>query len=111
MSKFHNEKMVVGDQIFDSRHEYARWRELQLMQRAGEIADLKRQVKYELLPVFRDENGKILERAVNYVADFVYTDLRDGCTQVEDAKGMRTKEYIIKRKMMLHKYGIRIMEV
>ena len=53
----------------------------------------------------------MIERAVNYVADFVYTDLKTGQKIVEDAKGAKTKEYIIKRKLMLHVHGIRIREI
>ena len=103
-SKYGNMKVVVENQIFDSGREYRRWVELNLLQRAGEISELKRQVKYELIPA---QEG---ERACNYTADFVYKD-RDGKTVVEDAKGCRTKEYIIKRKLLLQKFGIRISEV
>ena len=66
------------------------------------IKDLELQVKFELVP----KNGK--ERAVNYKADFVYTE--NGKKVVEDCKGVRTKEYIIKRKLMLDRYGIEILE-
>lgn len=109
MSKFGNEKIVEGNLIFDSKKEYARWKELQLLQRAGEISSLERQVKYELIPTQKDEKGNVIEKAVNYIADFRYTENWE--IIVEDAKGMRTKEYIIKRKLMLWRYGIRIREV
>lgn len=102
-SKYHNEKVVKDGLIFDSEREYKRWCELRLMEKAGVIADLKRQVKYQLIPA---QEG---ERACNYVADFVYTE--KGKTVVEDAKGCRTKEYVIKRKLMLWLHGIRIVEV
>jgi hypothetical protein len=78
------------------------------MQRAGVISDLRLQVPYELIPAQRID-GKVVERAVNYIADFVY--MENGVTIVEDAKGCRTKEYILKRKMMLWRHGIRIREV
>lgn len=71
---------------------------------------MQRQVRYELVPAQRDEDGNVLERACFYVADFVYTDA-DGRTVVEDVKGFRTKEYLIRRKLMLFRYGIRIQEV
>mgnify|MGYP002519560608 CR=1 FL=1 len=88
---------------FDSKAEYHRWCELRLLERAGKISRLKRQVKYELIP---KQDG---ERACNYVADFVYID-SDGNTVVEDTKGVRTDAYKIKRKLMLYKYGIKIKE-
>lgn len=91
-----------------------------LLERAGEIKDLKRQVKFELIPSQREPDtigkrggvhkGKVIENAVNYIADFVYTDCRSGVQVVEDSKGMRTKDYIIKRKLMLYRHGIRILE-
>ncbi|MDR1138331.1 MAG: DUF1064 domain-containing protein [Clostridiales bacterium] len=87
--------------VFDSKREYNRWCELRLLERCGAIKGLTRQVKFELLP-----KGKY--RAVTYVADFVYMD--SGKQVVEDAKGVKTKEYIIKKKMLYHKYGIDIKE-
>ena len=74
------------------------------------IKDLSRQVKFVLIPSQRDENGKVIERECSYKADFMYYD-EAGETIVEDVKGFRTKEYIIKRKLMLYQYGIRIREV
>lgn len=52
---------------------------------------------------------KLIERGVYYIADFVY--YRDGEYIVEDTKGVRTKDYIIKRKLMLYVHGIKIKEV
>lgn len=109
-SKYGNEKVTFDGMTFDSEAEFRRWRELCLMAQAGEIGDLQRQVRYELVPAQRDEDGNVLERACFYVADFVYTDA-DGRTVVEDVKGFRTKEYLIRRKLMLFRYGIRIQEV
>lgn len=80
------------------------------MERSGQITGLKRQVKFELLPAQRDGNGKVVERAVSYVADFVYKDKQDNLV-VEDTKGIRTKEYIIKRKLMLFFHEIKIQEI
>lgn len=89
------------------------------MEAAGTISELREQVKYNLLPAQyepdiitatgKHKRGRCIERAVDYVADFVYIDA-DGKEVVEDSKGMRTKDYIIKRKLMLHRYGIRIIE-
>lgn len=81
---------------------------MRLLERAGAITGLERQKRYELIPSQR-LNGKTVERPVTYIADFVYTE--NGRTVVEDVKGMKTKEYIIKRKLMLYLHGIRIKEV
>lgn len=110
-NKYGAKKIVVGGESFDSRMEARRWRELVLLQRAGEISDLERQVKFTLIPAQKDENGSVIERAVTYIADFVYHDERTGEMVVEDAKGMCTKDYIIKRKLMLWVHGIRVREV
>lgn len=107
--KYHNFKFTTSDGNFDSRREYDRWCELKLLQRAKEISGLKRQVRYELIPA-QKINGKVVERKCEYIADFVYQD-KYGNTVVEDAKGFKTKDYIIKRKLMLHRYGIHIREV
>lgn len=93
---------------FDSVKEYRRFCELSLIERSGAITDLQRQVKFELIPSQRID-GKVVERPCTYVADFVYKE--DGKTVVEDTKGVKTKDYIIKRKLMMHVYGIRIKEV
>lgn len=108
MAKYGNRKIVRDGIEFDSIKECQRYCELKLMQRAGVISDLQLQVPFELIPAQRID-GKVVERAVNYIADFVYT--QNGQTVVEDTKGMRTKEYIIKRKLMLYVHGIRIVEV
>lgn len=103
MSKYGNIKTTTSDGIrHDSIKEANRWCELNLLQRAGLISDLKRQVKYELIP---KQEG---EKALRYVADFVYTE--NGKTVVEDSKGYRTDVYKIKRKLMLYRYGIKIRE-
>lgn len=109
MSKYNSKKTVVDGQKFDSKKEARRYQELLLLEKAGEIKNLSRQVKFVLIPSQRDENGKVVERECSYKADFTY---EEGIkTVVEDVKGFRTKEYIIKRKLMLWRYGIRIREV
>ena len=113
-SKYNAKKVTVDGMTFDSRREANRWYELKMLERAGDIKNLRRQVKYELTPAFRDYDGKVFERASSYIADFVYEQaLPMGLakTVVEDVKGHRTKEYVLKRKMMMDKYGIRIKEV
>ena len=107
-SKYHSKKTVVDGVEFDSRKEARRYSELLLLERAGAITELERQVKYELLPSQRID-GKVVERPVSYVADFQYK--QDGKTVVEDTKGFKTKEYIIKRKLMLWVHGIKIREI
>lgn len=94
---------------YASRKEHRRANELKLMQRAGIISDLREQVAYEIIPTQRDTSGKIIERACSYIADFVYID-KEGNLIVEDTKGMRTDVYRIKRKLMLHIHGIKILE-
>lgn len=123
MRKYGNKKITVDGVTFDSKKEYLRWCELRLLERAGQIADLQRQVKYELIPAQYEEferystktgkrlkNGtRCVEKECSYIADFVYQ--QNGQTVVEDTKGYRTEAYIIKRKLMLHIHGIRIREV
>lgn len=107
MSKYHNKRIVTPDGKFDSKREYERWCELKLLQRAGNISGLKRQVRYNLVPIQRAKGRS--ERAIDYIADFVYS--KEGNTIVEDVKGKRTPEYVIKRKLMLYVHGIAIEEV
>ena len=105
--KYHSRKITKDGITYDSVREYRRLVELQLLERAGKISKLQRQVKYELIPTQRVD-GKVVERPVTYVADFVYQE--NGQLVVEDSKGFKTKDYIIKRKLMLSVYGIRIKE-
>ena len=107
MSKYHSKKITANGQTFDSQREYRRFRELLLLERARAITGLQRQVKFELIPSQRI-GGKVVERACSYVADFVY--IENGQKVVEDAKGYKTPEYIIKRKLMLWVHGIQIRE-
>lgn len=122
--KYGNIKIMVDGIQFDSKREAARYQELRLLERAGRISGLQTQVKYVLIPTQRTasfelyksgpkkgmrKSGKVLENECAYIADFVYT--QDGSEIVEDAKGMRTAVYRIKRKLMLERYGIQIQEV
>ena len=93
--------------------ERKRGAELELLQLEGIISDLQKQVTYELIPAhYEVVNGKwkCIERACTYRADFVYYDVENKQLVVEDSKGFRTKEYIIKRKLMLFVHGIKIKE-
>lgn len=119
MTKYHNRKVRRDGLTFDSKKEHKRYNELLLLQQAGEIKNLRRQVKFVLIPTQREPNiigprggvkkGKLLEHECSYIADFVYD--KNGEMVVEDTKGVRTKDYIIKRKLMLNVYGIRIREI
>ena len=119
-NKYKSHKTSANGVIFDSKKEYNRYIELTLLSRSGAIKGLKRQVKFELIPAQYEpdiinprgkaKKGKLIERAVSYIADFVYTD-ETGKTVVEDTKGFRTKDYIIKRKLLLYMHGIRIKEI
>lgn len=108
VAKYHNRITRRNGNTYDSAKEARRHAELLLLEKAGAIQELQRQVRYTLLPVQRVE-GKVVERACTYIADFVYTE--NGAVVVEDVKGYRTPEYIIKRKLMLYIHGIRVREV
>lgn len=123
-NKYGSRKVMRDGLVFDSMAEYRRWRELLLLERAGKIQDLQRQVPYELIPAQYEEiptgeyyvrgerkgQEKVkrvcVEQSVVYVADFVYTE--DGRQIVEDTKGFETKDFIIKRKLMLWVHGIKL---
>ena len=119
-SKYRNTKVVVDGIEFASKKESKRYKNLLLLMNAGEITDLQLQVPFELIPAQKEpptlgpkggvHPGKTIERSVIYVADFVYKD-KEGNTVVEDTKGFRTPEYVIKRKLMLWKFGITIREI
>lgn len=115
---------------FASKREERRFQELRLLERAGVIADLRRQVKYVLIPAQRERGteiitrgknkgrykpGKLIEKECSYYADFVYQNVNTGKLVVEDAKGYRDGQayalFTIKRKLMLQVYGIRVREV
>jgi hypothetical protein len=115
-------------QVFDSQKERDRWCILRLLERAGRISDLKRQVTFELIPTQREAStevykggpqkglpkpGAVIEKSCSYVADFVYFD-EQGNNVVEDTKGLKKgaayELFKIKRKLMLQKFGIRIKE-
>ena len=126
-SKYHSKKITRDGITFDSVKEYRRFCELCLLERAGRITDIRRQVAFELIPSQFEElpTGEFykrgerkgqpkckricIEKSVVYNADFVY--IENGQTIVEDTKGVKTKDYIIKRKLMLWLHGIRVREI
>lgn len=105
-SKYHAEKCNG----YDSKKEYYRAQQLKLWLKAGVISELREQVVFLLIPSQINSEG-IEEKPVRYKADFVYIDNATGQTVVEDTKGCRTPEYIIKRKLMLQVHGITIKEI
>lgn len=119
-SKYNAKKVEYNGMTFDSKRELKRYKELELLQESGEITNLQRQVKYVLIPTQREpdiigkrggvKKGKVIEHECSYTADFVYND-EDGDLVVEDSKGFKTKDYSIKRKLMLYVHGIKIKEV
>lgn len=100
-SKFHAKKTTVDGFTFDSKREAARYGELKLLERAGKIRDLQRQVRVELVPPFNCD-GKHF-RGIYYVVDFTYTD-SEGSEVWEDVKGMKTPVYLLKRKLVAYRY-------
>ena len=118
-NKYSNTKVTVDGETFDSKKEYRRYCELKMLERAKEIKNLQRQVKFLLIPSQYEEvidakgkpKQKCIERECVYVADFQYQDAKTGNLVVEDTKGVRTKDYIIKRKLMLSVYNIKINEI
>lgn len=121
-NKYKNTKTIVDGIEFDSRKEAARYKELKLLEAAGEISNLEMQVKFVLIPTQREpdfvgvrggiKKGKVIEKECSYLADFVY--IRDGEVIVEDVKGYKNGSayniFKIKRKLMLYLYGIKIVE-
>lgn len=120
-NKYNAKSVEYNGLHFDSQKEALRYKELSKLLMDGIISDIRRQVKYTLIPTQREpatigkrggiKEGKLLERECSYIADFVYTVNETGETVVEDTKGFRTKDYLIKRKLMLFVYGIQIKEI
>lgn len=123
-AKYNATKVTIDGHTFDSKKECNRYLELKLLERGKVISDLRTQVEFELLPnqyITEKRYGKsgkplkdkkvLLERRVVYRADFVYTLNETGETVVEDVKGIRLPEYVLKRKMFLYKYGFPITEI
>ena len=128
-SKYHSRKTVVDGMVFDSRKEAARYRELKLLERAGLIRDLERQVKFVLIPEQREPDtidyskskhgrrvrGRIIERECAYIADFRYFDCEADKVIIEDVKGLKSgtayEVFKIKRKLMLYLYNIKVREI
>lgn len=126
--KYNNKKIIVDGIKFDSKKEALRYKELKMLEKAGIISNLQRQVKYTLIPAQyertdevytrgkdkgKPKKGRLIERECAYYADFVY--MQDGNTIVEDVKGYRDGQaynlFVIKRKLMLYVHGIIVKEL
>lgn len=102
-SKYKNRRVFTQEGKFDSQKEYGRWCDLKLLQKAGKISELRRQVPFELIP----KRGRL--RAIKYVADFVYVE--NGKEVIEDSKGgVKTRLYMLKWRLMEWVHGIQIFE-
>lgn len=109
MNKYNARKVTYFGETFDSVKEGERWLLLRSQQKKGQIRELRRQVKFELLPA----QPAVKLQPLCYIADFVY--LRDGKTVVEDVKGYKQgaawQLYTAKKKLMYYRFGILIQEV
>ena len=103
-NKYGNKPITIDGITFQSIKEGSRWQKLRLLERAGEITGLARQVRIELVP------KTTLYRAVYYIADFVYFDKKSGKTVYEDTKGYRTQIYELKKKLLYWRHGIEVKE-
>ncbi len=104
-NKYLNKKCEYNGIKFDSKKELARYKLLEILSNKGNITELKTQVTFELFP-----SVPKLFRAIKYIADFTYKN-SSGELVVEDAKFFRTKDYIIKQKLMYHVHKIIVKEV
>jgi hypothetical protein len=119
-TKYGAKKVKIGGQKFDSQKEADRWQDLKWMERAGLIRDLKRQVHFQLTPTVREPDtfgprggrklGKVILPSSEYVADFTYIETSTEKFIVEDVKGYKTPEYMLKKKFLYHLRGILIYE-
>lgn len=112
-SKYHNVKTWVGSECFDSKREAEYWILLKAREALGEIEGLKRQVRFALLCPAHDEplTPNEARQVAEYVADFEYYELPMARHHVVDAKGHRTREYLLKKKWLDLQDGIVIEEV
>jgi len=112
-SKYGNRPTTVDGHAFASKAEARRYRELRLLEAAGEIRDLVLQPRFELQAGFEYRGRRVLP--ITYVADFQYWDRRTGERVIEDVKGHRTEAYRIKAKLFVRlcreQHGWRFEEV
>lgn len=111
ISKYRSQKTEINGIVFDSKKEAKRYEELLLLLKSGEIKDLRLQVEFTLQEAYTTYTGQRV-RAIRYKADFSYID-KDGQRVVEDVKSKVTKTqvYAVKKKLLIEKYGVRIVEI
>ena len=108
--KYRNKPCQVGAEKYRSQRERDRHQALLLLQKAGQIAGLTREVAFELAPGVKIDGEPRKRPAVRYVADSVYSDVKAGRIVVEDAKGMSTPVYRLKKHLMATTRGIHVRE-
>lgn len=108
--KYKNKKTIANNIVFDSKKEAQRYEELMLLLKSGEISNLRLQVDFTLQEAYTTHTGQRV-RAIRYKADFTY--IKNNQRIVEDVKSRATKTqvYKIKKKMLVEKYGIKIIEI
>lgn len=112
-TKYGNKRQKVDGIIFDSNKELLRYHQLMVLERIGEISDLKRQVSFELVPAMRLHGEKKIKEALCYVADFTYVNNKTGNLIIEDVKSTATskdKMFRLKKHLMKFLLGLDIVE-
>lgn len=107
--KYGAQRQTVDGITFDSKKEARRYQELRLLERAGDICDLRRQVVVEL----EGRDGPLLTRTgrrMKITVDFAYTDLGTGLSVYEDSKGLPTRDYEVRRAVAAAQ-GVEVVEV
>jgi hypothetical protein len=110
MTKYRSTPCQVGGDRYRSKRERDRHQALLLLQRAGAISGLEREVAFDLAPGIKIAGESRARPPLRYFADFVYVDARTGATVVEDAKGVQTPVYRVKKHLMATVHGIHVME-
>lgn len=114
-TKYHNIKVTFAGITFDSKREFQRWKELKLLERAGEIRDLKVHPKFPLMcgtvPIKIRSGRYHGGRKISYFADFSYIDKKTHERIVEDVKGMDTAISRLKRGIVEAQYGVQVVIV
>lgn len=108
-SKYHNKKVIINGIKFDSKKEANRYSDLLLLEKVNLIKNLELQKRFELQPSYKFK-GKII-RAIYYICDFYYYDVKKEKWIIEDTKGYRNEVYKLKKKLFEYKYNQEIIEV
>ena len=100
-NKYGAQKTTMYGHTFDSRREAEYYLELLDLKRRGIVTDIKLQPSFELLEGFVDNAG-YKQLPITYTPDFLVR-YADGHTEVVEVKGMKTRDYILRKKLFLHK--------